>query len=115
MANFKFQEQWAELTALFSVVMGFMISVLLRTPAISYLAVLLSGFLAGRICFIERCKQPLFPFILIILGFLTGYVAGSFWANRFWTIIFFVVGALVSYYLHWKGIVGTFKNKDFIK
>ncbi len=115
MANFELQEEWAELSALFFVVLGFMISVLLRTPAISYLAVLLSGFLAGRICFIERYKQPLFPFILVILGFLTGYVAGSFWTSRFGTIIFFVAGAFVSYRLHKKGIVGTFKNKDFIK
>lgn len=115
MANLKLQDQWAELTALFFVVMGFMLSALLRTPAISYLAVLLSGFLAGGIYFNERYKQPIFPFILIILGFLVGYVTGSFWTNRFWTIIFFVIGAFISYYLHRKGIVGTFKSKDFIK
>lgn len=115
MADFKLQERWAELTALFFVVLGFMISVLLRTPAISYLAVLLSGLLAGRICFIERYKQPIFPFILIVLGFLAGYVAGSFWVSRFWIVIFFSLGGFISYHLHRKGMVVTFKSKDFIE
>lgn len=115
MATLKLQEQWPELLTLFVVVMGFFVSVLLRTPAFSYISVLLCGFLAARLYYIQRYKQPILPSVLIILGFLVGYVAGSFWTSRFWTVVLFVIGFTVSYYLHAKGIVAIFKSKDFIK
>lgn len=115
MATIKLQEQWPELLTLFFVVVGFFISVLLRTPAFSYISVLLGGFLAARLYYIQRYKQPILPSVLIILGFLVGYVAGSFWTSRFWTVVLFAAGFVVSYYLHTKGIVAIFKSKDFIK
>src|SRR3990167_4295558 len=99
MANFKLQAQWPELLTLFLVVVGFFISVLLRTPAFSYISVLLGGFLAARLYYIQRYKQPILPSVLIILGFLVGYVAGSFWTSRFWTVVLFVLGFGISYYL----------------
>mgnify|MGYP001598502016 CR=1 FL=1 len=115
MGTLKLQDQWPELLALFFVVLGFLISVFLRTPAFSYISVLLSGFLAGRIYYLQHYKEPILPSVLVILGFLAGYVAGSFWVSRVWTIAFFAVGFAVSYYLHLKGIVAIFKSKDFIQ
>ena len=115
MVKVRLVDQWPELMGLLFVVIGFFISVLLRTTGLSYLSIFCSAFLAARLYYIQRYKQPILPFVLIILGFLVGYVVGSFWVSRFWTFIFFAIGFLLSYYLHLKGIVAIFKSTDFIK
>jgi len=114
MAEIKLKEHWHELFALFLALLGFLISVAITKPWLSYFAVFVSGFLAGRLYYLQRFK-PIFPSVLIILGFLVGYVAGSFWVSRFWTIIFFLYGFGLSYYMHVKGIIGSFKSKGFVK
>src|SRR3989344_8970454 len=101
MADLKIKQHWPELFALFFTLIGFLISVIITQPGLSYFAVFVSGLLAGRIYYIQRYK-PILPSILIILGFLVGYVAGSFWVSRFWTIIFFLTGFGFSYYIHVK-------------
>ena len=108
-------EQWAEAVALFFVFVGFLTSVLLMNPLLTYFSILLAGFMAGRIYYEKKHHQPILPFILIILGFLLGYLVGSFWASRFWTLFFFCVGFMVSYTLHRKKILVIFKSENFIK
>lgn len=115
MGDLKLKQHWAELLALIFTLLGFMISVLISQPGLSYFSVFVSGLLAGRIYYLQRYQQPILPSVLIILGFLVGYVAGSFWASRFWTIVFFLVGFSLSYYIHVKGIIVSFKSKGFIK
>src|SRR3989344_7152610 len=108
MTELKLQYQWPELVALCFALLGFCISILLSQPGLSYLSVFISGLLAARIYYNQRYRQPILPSVLIILGFLVGYVAGSFWVSRFWTIIFFAGGFSLSYYIHVKGIIGNF-------
>lgn len=115
MADLKLKQQWPELLALIFTLLGFLISVLISRPALSYFSVSVSGLLAGRLYYIQRYKQAILPSVLIILGFLVGYVAGSFWASRFWTIVFFLCSFVLSYYIHVKGIIVSFKSKGFIK
>src|SRR3989338_5120713 len=115
MTDLKLKQHWPELFALFFTLIGFLISVIITQPGLSYFAVFVSGLLAGRLYYIQRYKQPILPSVLIILGFLVGYVAGSFWVSRFWTIIFFLCGSTLSYYMHVKGIIVSFKSKGFIK
>ena len=111
----KLDENWAEVIAVFFLVLGFVISALLHNAIISFLSVVIAGFLAGRIYYLKRFAEPTLPLILIILGFFIGYLLGSFWASRLWVIIFFVVSFGLSYYLHLKGIFVTFKSEKFIK
>lgn len=109
------QETWAETLAVVLVLVGFLVSLLLKNALLVYLVVILSGFLAGRIFYVKRFKEPIFPSILMILGFLLGYVLGNIWASRFWTVVFFAAGFVVSYYLHLKKILVIFKSEDFIR
>src|SRR3989338_1424497 len=115
MTEFKLQYQWPELLALCFTLLGFFISILISQPGLSYFSVFVSGLLAARLYFSQRYKQPILPSVLIILGFLVGYVAGSFWVSRFWTIVFFLSGFALSYYIHVKGIIVSFKSKGFLK
>ncbi len=108
-------ESWAETLAVVLVLVGFFISLLLKSAGLVYFVVILAGFLAGRVFYIKRYKEPVFPFILMIVGFLFGYVLGSIWASRFWTTVLFVMGFGVSYFLHLKKILVIFKSEEYIK
>jgi RsiW-degrading membrane proteinase PrsW (M82 family) len=109
------KEQWAESLTLFFLVVGFMFAVLMKNAAFSYITILLCGGLAGRTYYTKRETQPIFPFVLIILGFLLGYLIGGVWVSRIWVFIFFALGFGVSYYLHLKKILVIFKSENYIK
>ena len=111
----KLEDQWPELTALLFLALGFVISVLLRNALWSYVSIFSSGLLAGRIYYMKRFKEPIVPFVLIILGFFMGYLLGALWVNRTLTIVFFLISFGVSYYLHLKKIVTTFKSERFVR
>ncbi|MBT4936248.1 hypothetical protein HOL21_01250 [Candidatus Woesearchaeota archaeon] len=115
MANLKLDEQWAEAFSLLFLAVGFIIAILLQSPFLSYLSVFFAGFVAGRVYYLKKSKEPILPFVLLIVGFLFGYLLGSFWASRFVTLLFFAVGFGISYYLHLKQILVIFKSEDFIK
>ena len=111
----KWDEQWVENFFLFFLVIGFIIAVLMFNPALSYLLFFLTGVIAARIYYIKHAKEPIFPFILLILGFVLGYLIGGFWISRILAIIVFGIGFGISYYLHLKKFLVTFKSKDFVK
>tara|TARA_Y100000310_G_C20462484_1_gene706030 strand:- start:27 stop:374 length:348 start_codon:yes stop_codon:yes gene_type:complete len=115
MVNWKWDERWVENFLLFFLVIGFMIAVLLFNPVLSYVLIFLTGFMAARIYYIKHAEEPIFPFILLILGFVLGYLIGGFWISRILALIMFAVGFGVSYYLHMKKILVTFKSEDFVK
>ncbi len=108
-------EHWVEAFAVFFLVVGFLLAVSLRYPLFSYLVIFLSGSLAGKVFYQKRFKEPILPFVLIILGFLVGYLLGSFWINRFAGLLLFGSGLVISYYLHLKKIFVIFKSRSFIK
>lgn len=110
-----FDEQWVEAFSLFFVVVGFIIAIGLSNPLFSYITVFLCGALAARFFYQKRYKEPILPFVLIIVGFLLGYLTGGFWVSRWWNLIFFVVGFALSYYLHLKEILVIFKSRGFVK
>lgn len=108
-------EHWAEALSVFFLVIGLVLAVGLRDPLFSYLTIFLSGALAGHIFYQKRCKEPILPFILIIIGFLVGYLLGSFWTNRMYSLLLFGIGFTLSYYLHQKEIFVIFKSRGFVK
>jgi hypothetical protein len=108
-------EQWAEALTILFLAIGFIIAILLRSAFFTYLAVIICGALAARLYYLRRYSEPVFPFILMIVGFLVGYFLGTFWASRFWILVFFLISFGVSYYLHLKKILVMFKKEDFIK
>ena len=111
----KLEEDWAEIIALSFIVLGFFTSILMKNPLFSYLVISLAGFLAGRNYYVKHQKEPILPFVLMIVGFLFGYVIASFWVNRGLVLIFFAIAFGTSYYLHLKHILVIFKSKNFVK
>ena len=115
MTAIKWEKEWAEVLTLLFLVLGFILSVLLQSALMSYISITISGFLAGRIYFIKRYKAPLLPVVLIILGFLVGYLIGSIWVNRIFVLLFFTAAFWGSYYLHNHKILPVFKGEQFVK
>ncbi|MBI4983388.1 hypothetical protein HZC32_01990 [Candidatus Woesearchaeota archaeon] len=111
----KWDESWAEALALLFMIIGFVSSLLLFNPLLSYLSVALAGFVAGRVYYVKRYTEPIFPFVLIIVGFLIGYLIGGFWVNRIVVLVIFITMLVLSYYLHLKKILVIFKSESFIK
>ena len=111
----QWHEEWVEVFTLFFLFLGFVISILLQSPFLTFVSVFLSGGLAGRIYYSKRFREPILPFVLMIIGFLLGYLLGNFWTSRFWTFFFFFLGFGLSYFLHMKKIFTIFKSEYFIR
>ncbi len=65
--------------------------------------------MAGRFIY-SRKKSMAFPYVLIIIGFLIGYLIGSRYGNWLVIAVLFVLGSILSYYLHEQGFIKGFKN-----
>ncbi len=115
MLEWKWEERWVEIFLLFFLVIGFIIAVLMFNPGLSYLLIFFTGFMAARIYYVKHPQEPIFPVVLLILGFVLGYLIGGFWISRVFALILFGLGFGISYYLHLKKILVTFKSEAFIK
>lgn len=98
-------KQWAEVFFIILIMLGFLIAISIRSAAMNYVVIFLAGLMAGRLFYEKLGKQPIFAFFLIIVGFLLGYMLGSFGLNKRWIVFFFIAGTLVSYYIHKKGYI----------
>jgi len=105
MAEFFFRS-WAEFFFFVLMIMGFIVSLWASSfsVVISYIVVFLSGMIGGRLLY-ERRKNLPFPYYIIIIGFLIGYVIGAYYGSRKVIIILFILGLLFSYHLHKKGYI----------
>ncbi|MBI2669118.1 hypothetical protein HYX14_04720 [Candidatus Woesearchaeota archaeon] len=111
----KLHENWVESASLALLAIGFIFSVFMGNSILSFISVFLAGAVAARIYYIKRYKEPILPFILMIIGFLLGYWVGNFWASRLASLFFFAAGFGLSYYLHLKKYITIFKNQNFFK
>ena len=99
--------KWAEAGFFILMFLGFILAILLKSPTMSYIVIVLAGLMAGHLWFEKLGHQHIFPYFLIIVGFLFGYLVGSFDANRKILLILFIVSWIFSYLIHKKGIVKT--------
>ncbi len=111
----QWHEEWVQVSATFFLVIGFIIAILSHYALFSYLAIIISGFIAGRLYYLQRFRNPILPSILIITGFVLGYLLGTIWASRVWTLIAFFLAFGISYQLHLKKIITIFKSEHYIK
>jgi hypothetical protein len=96
--------EWAEFFFFVLLFVGIVIGILSPSAAITYLVGFFSGMMAGRLLY-ERKNKGRAPYLLIIIGFLMGYVIGTFYGDRRITFLLFVFGAVLSYYLFNKKIL----------
>ena len=98
-------EYWVETIAIILLMIGFVLAITINEMIYVYLVILLAGLIVGRFFFFKIGRKPLFPFVLIIVFFLLGYIMGSFSANRKVVVLLFVIGWVVSHMLHKKGYI----------
>ncbi len=85
-------------------VIGLLIALASPSAAISYVIALISGLFAGRLIY-EKKEKIQFPYLLIIIGFVIGYLIGVYYGSRRIVIALFVIGAILSYKLYSKKIL----------
>jgi len=100
---------WAEILAFILLIIGFIFSLAAPSAVLSYLIIFFAGIMGGRLVY-ERKKSMVFPYILILIGFLIGYLIGSRYGNWLTTVILFVLGSILSYYLHEQGWIKGISN-----
>jgi len=102
-------KSWAEFFFIVVLVIGFLISVRMGSAVMSYFTITLCGMMAGRIAYEQKNKIKM-PYYIIMIGFLIGYLLGSFYGHTIVIVILFLLGAILSYNLHDKHII---KSKLF--
>lgn len=100
----KYFEGWAEIWFFIVIAIGFLISITIDSKVLVYFTIFLTGAMAGRLIF-ERKQKLSFPYYLIVIGFLIGYLIGSRFGDRRIMIVLFIFGTVLSYYAHDKGII----------
>ena len=105
MAEFFFKN-WAEFFFFIVMVIGLIVGLWTTSfsAVISYIVIFLSGMIGGRLLY-DRKGKLTFPYYIIIIGFLIGYVLGTYYGSKWIVVILFVLGILFSYYLHDKGYI----------
>lgn len=100
-----FWKQWGEAFFIILLLLGFVLSISIKSAILNYVVIFCAGLMAGRVFFKKKGRQPLFPFFLIIVGFLVGYMLGSFVFNTKLIAFLFILGSAISYYIHKKGYI----------
>lgn len=103
-AGFDLAEQWVELTFFVLLVFGLILSISANSVLFNFTIIFVSGLFFGRFLYQER-KNLRFKFYLLVLGFLIGYLVGSYYTDKMLVTIMFVVGIIASYYLHYRNII----------
>jgi len=103
MSDFFFKN-WAEFFFLVLMLAGFIIALFSPSAFISYIVVFLSGMIGGRLLYLRK-GNLVFPYYIILAGFLLGYLIGTFYGSRKVVIVLFVLGVLFSYHLFNKGYI----------
>ena len=103
MADFFFKS-WVEFFFFLLMIVGFIVALWATSfsAVISYVVVFLSGMIGGRLLY-DRKKKLTFPYYLIIIGFLIGFVLGTRYGSQKIVVVLFVLGLLFSYHLYNKG------------
>ena len=101
---FELDKNWMEFFFLALMIGGILIALASPSTFISYVIIFISGMFAGRLIY-ERKNKMQFPYIVIIAGFVIGYLIGIYYGSRRIAVALFVIGAILSYKLYDKKIL----------
>ena len=99
MLMFQYYKNWMEFWFLVLMAIGVVIALSAPSAAISYIIMFLSGMLAGRLLY-ERKDKMQFPYLMIIIGFVIGYLIGVYYGSRRVSIVLFILVMILSYKLY---------------
>ena len=85
-------------------IIGVIVALSAPSAVISYAIIFISGIFAGRLVY-ERKNKIQLPYLMIIAGFVIGYLIGVYYGSRRIAIALFVIGAILSYQLYDKKIL----------
>ena len=85
-------------------VLGMAIAVLVPSAVIAYAIIFLYGLFAGRLIY-ERTHRFMFPYLVIISGFVIGFMIGMYHGSSIVAIILFLCATVLSYKLHKEKII----------
>lgn len=106
---------WPELLAGGLAIIGFFIGISSNNTLVSIITALCIGTLGARIIVTKLSEQPIGPFYSIIIALAIGFILGSFFVSRILMTTLIIGSFILSYYLHKKKIIQTFKSKAFLK
>jgi len=98
-------KSWPETIGIFLLVIGVIVALSIQSAWINYVVICLGGLIFGRVIFTKKGKQPLFPFFLIVIAFLIGYLIGSIMFNKVYITALFIITTIISYQFHKKGYI----------
>jgi len=99
-------ENWVEYVFFVLLVLGFFLAISSGSAIVSYVIIFFCGMMGGRLLF--KLKSDLkIPWVIILMGFLIGFVMGSFYGDKRMIIFCYIFGIIFSHYLHEKGILKT--------
>ena len=105
---FQLYKNWMEFLFFVLMVVGIFIALSAPSAFISYVIILLCGIFAGRLIYGRKNKMQ-FPYIMIIAGFVIGYLIGVYYGSRRVVILLFVIGAILGYKIFDKKILKDIK------
>lgn len=97
-------KNWVEVLFIIFLVIGFAISITAPSAAVNYFVIFIFGLMSGRLWYKGR-KNIKLPTIIVIIGLVLGYILGSIKGDNKVIIILFIVGNILSYYLHSEGLI----------
>ncbi len=99
-----FAYNWVEYLFIVLLIIGFILALKVGSAVMAYIIISLCGLMSGRIFYRIRNK-PQFTFYVIIIGFLLGYLLGSYYGNKKLILMFFVLFNIISYFIYKKGYI----------
>ena len=97
--SWNFQKNWPEILFLVLLIVGVVFSLAAPSAVLSYLIVFCAGMMGGRLIYLNKTDM-IFPYVLILVGFLIGYLIGARYGSWLVTVVLFMLGSIFSYYLH---------------
>ena len=101
---FQYYKNWMEFWFIVLMVIGAFIALLAPSAVISYVIAFMIGLGAGRLIY-DKKDRIQFPYLMIVAGFVMGYLIGVYYGNRKWVIFLFVIGVIIGYKLYSKKIL----------
>ena len=95
---------WMEFFFLLIAAIGLIFALVVPSAIVGYALVFVSGYFAGRVLY-QRRTNIIFPFYVIVAGFLIGYLIGIQYGDRIIATVLYIAGAVLSYQLHKKGVL----------
>lgn len=101
---FALYKDWMEFFFVVLMSLGIIIALISPSAFISYIIIFFAGIFAGRLLY-ERKHKIQLPYIMIIAGFVIGYLLGVYYGSKRLVIGLFVLGTIAGYILYDRKIL----------